>query len=333
MGAIVLNFHSCRANGDVQVNLDDLKIPAGINWIDAMKPEPQELKFLEAALGVDLPDFDDLSEIESTSRLYVKNGYLFLTMPAIYKNTAQLARLTPFGMILSKNLLLTFRFKNLALIKSFVGQIERERVQSSDGPETLIAIFEAIVDHIADMLEGLSTDLELTSQQIFGTDEEGAKKRRWTSSGDHMSELLRNIGRAGDLTGKISESLLGMGRIIPYVTSHADLYLSDSARARFDGLRRDIVSLNEFETRLTDKAQFLLDSSLGLINIEQNNVFRLLTGVSIVGIPPTFVASMYGMNFKNMPELEWAYGYEYALVLIFITALIPFIWFKTKGWL
>ena len=144
--------------------------------------------------------------------------------------------------------------------------------------------------------------------------------------------VLRQVGRAGDLTAKISDSLLGMGRMIPYVVANATGYLTPTAKRRLDSLSRDITSLNDYETHLTDKIQLLVDATLGFTNVEQNNVFRVLTVFSIIGIPPTFVASMYGMNFKTMPEYDWTYGYAYGLTVIALSAIIPAVWFKWRGW-
>jgi magnesium transporter len=95
---------------------------------------------------------------------------------------------------------------------------------------------------------------------------------------------------------------------------------------------RDVVSLTDFVTHLSDKVQFLLDAVLGFINSEQNEIFKVLTIASVVGIPPTLIASMYGMNFKNMPELSWAWGYEYGLALIVVSIVLPILWFKSRGW-
>jgi magnesium transporter len=121
-------------------------------------------------------------------------------------------------------------------------------------------------------------------------------------------------------------------RIHAYVAANAAPYLESSIRAKLKSLQRDIASLNDYETHLTDKIQFLLDATLGLTNIDQNNIFRILTVVSVIGIPPTFVASMYGMNFKNIPEYDWSYGYQYGLLLIALSAIVPIIWFKWRGW-
>ena len=146
-----------------------------------------------------------------------------------------------------------------------------------------------------------------------------------------LRRILRGISNRGKVLGKIRASLLGLERIVPFVSAACDgLGLPEDGR--FETIRRDIESLDEFETRLAENVQFLLDAALGLINIEQNNVFRVLTVVSVVGVPPTLIASMYGMNFKHMPELDWAYGYPYALGLILFSAIVPIVVFRIKGW-
>ena len=144
--------------------------------------------------------------------------------------------------------------------------------------------------------------------------------------------MLQKVGRNGDLVSKVSESLLGLGRMVPFLTTKTNGRLSADLRMRLETIGQDAHSIHEFQDHLSNKTQFLLDTLLGLANIEQNNVFRVLTVVSVVGIPPTFFASMYGMNFKGMPEYDWAHGYAYGLTLIAVSALAPAIWFKIKGW-
>ena len=190
---------------------------------------------------------------------------------------------------------------------------------------------EAIVDHLADELEFLTGALEAHSHAIFG--DEAVKPRR-ASGGDSrdLRRILRDIGRAGAVTSRISETLLGLSRMIPYVVSEGADFVSAEARAKLKSVSRDLSSLNDYEKHQSDKIQFLLDATLGMINVDQNNIFKILTLVSVVGIPPTFIASMYGMNFKNMPELDWAYGYQYGLCMIALSTIIPLVWFKWRGW-
>jgi magnesium transporter len=144
--------------------------------------------------------------------------------------------------------------------------------------------------------------------------------------------ILRRVGHNGDLASKIRDSLLGIARIVPFVLTLAADWLPAEVKPRLETLRQDVASLNDYDAHLVNKVQLLLDATLGLINIDQNNIIKVLTIVSVVGVPPTLVASMYGMNFKYMPELNWAWGYPYGLALITLSAILPLLWFKWRGW-
>lgn len=328
----MLSFHSTTGKSFIKVERGATAVPEGVNWIDAFRPEPWEIAFLERTLGVAVPTLEKLSEIETSSRLYRDKDHLFLSCPAIYRIDGGLPHTTPLGLVLSKDMLLTVRFKRLKGFDQLEdGALDRNSVPAP-GPCAFIALLDMLIDHVADELEKLSAELDHVSQEIFGSDKPDDRSIRPREDGRMLRGVLRKLGRNGDLTAKISDALLGMARIVPYVmTSDVD-YISSEARAKLKSLNRDIDSLNDYETRMTDKIQFLLDATLGLTNVEQNNIFRVLTVVSVVGIPPTLVASMYGMNFKNMPELEWAYGYAYGLTLIALSAIIPIVWFKWRGW-
>ncbi|PZR88938.1 MAG: magnesium transporter CorA, partial [Hyphomicrobiales bacterium] len=238
---------------------------------------------------------------------------------------------TPLGFALSKDVLLTLRFKHMKAFDDVQESISRSPAQAG-GPGALVVILEAVVDHAADVLEGVGGDLDCLSEEIFGTNAANARRRKPREDGEQLRLVLRKVGRNGDLTSKIEDLLLGMARMLPYVAANAAPYLEAGMRAKLKSLQRDIDSLNDYVTHLTDKIQFLLDATLGLTNIDQNNIFRILTVVSVIGIPPTFVASMYGMNFKNIPEYDWSFGYQYGLLLIALSAIVPIIWFKWRGW-
>ncbi len=148
-----------------------------------------------------------------------------------------------------------------------------------------------------------------------------------------LSEILVRIGQTGDLISFIRDTQLAAGRIVPFVQAQGGPWLPKDLGPRFDTLRQDISSLNDFDTHLNDKLQFLLDATLGFINVSQNTVMKVLTVASVVGIPPVLIAGIYGMNFKSMPEYDWAWGYAYGLTMIVLTALIPLIWFRVRGWI
>ncbi|MGH6834055.1 MAG: magnesium transporter CorA family protein [Methylocella sp.] len=326
----MLSFHAAGKAG-IGVAMDAKTIPSGVNWIDAVRPDSQEIAFLERTLGIEVPTLETLSEIETSSRLRSEKDWLYLSIPMIYRKDGFMPALTPLGFVVSKDLLLTIRFKPLKAFDNCKDNLSKHPLQAG-GPGALVAILEAIVDHAADALEGVGGDLDCLSEEIFGTNAANARRHKPREDGEQLRRVLRKVGRNGDLTSKIEDLLLGMARMVPYVAANAAPYLEAGIRAKLKSLQRDIASLNDYETHLTDKIQFLLDATLGLTNIDQNNIFRILTVVSVIGIPPTFVASMYGMNFKNIPEYDWSFGYQYGLLLIALSAIVPIIWFKWRGW-
>ena len=328
----MLAFYSFAASGKIDVDLDGKTIPPEVSWIDAFRPERREIVFLERTLGIEVPSFADLSEIESSSRLYRDKDHLFLSIPAHYRTVGDVPRTTPLGFVLSKDRLLTIRFKPLKACEQLHDLLAKRAIELPGGLGALITVLEGIVEHTADELEAIATDLDVIADEIFDGENAPKQEDRTRPAGDHLRRILRKIVRIGDHAAKISDILLGMARMIPFVTTNTPEPLSADYKTRFKSLQRDIGSLSLYERRLTEQVQFLLDATLGLTNIDQNDIFRILTAVSVVGIPPTFIASLYGMNFKFMPELDWTYGYAYALGLIALSALLPILWFKRKGW-
>lgn len=309
-------------------------IPADAVWIDLLEPGVDERAYVERATGLTLPTRDDLLEIESSSRIHEKDGALHLSATIVARNEAGVPHLTPVGFILTSNLVVTVRFEDLKAFGMVEKMMENRNPLLKSSGGVLVGLLEAMVDRMADALERVAGDLDHVSSQIFGTDAEAVgASHKMTRRAEGLRDALRAVGRAGDLASKVRASLHGLARIAPYVLAEKTRWLPADVAPRMKVLRQDIVSLNEFETHLTDKVQLLLDAALGLASIDQNNIFRILTMVSVVGIPPTLVASMYGMNFKTMPELDWAYGYPYALALIAISAIAPLVWFKLRGWL
>ena len=200
----------------------------------------------------------------------------------------------------------------------------------SSSVDAFVKLVEAMVDYGADMLERLSEEVAAISRSSFKRYAAASKDKQRTSRG--LRATLIAVGSAGERLSEIRETLLGLQRIAPFVSDSAKEWLGDDAIARLQTVRRDLASLTDFETHLSNKVQFLLDAVLGFINTEQNEIFKVLTIASVVGIPPTLIASMYGMNFKNMPELSWSWGYQYCLVLIVISTVLPILWFKSRGW-
>lgn len=314
-------------------------LPAHAIWIDLDDPSSEEARGLEEATGIRIPSREALSEVQSSSRLRrLKTGGLSLSAPMITFSHLDLS-LKPLGFVLTKEHLVTIRFHDLRAFAAVHKRVDEQDGACATSLDIFLLLIEELVDNLADMLEEMSADIGKLSSRIFDFDtqpraglnnEDGrAPKRRDLN----LRRLLRSIGRQGKSLAKVRASLLGLERIVSFVKESCPHELGPEQTPRFETLTRDIASLDEFESRQSETLQFLLDATLGLINIEQNNAFRILTVVSVVGIPPTLIASMYGMNFKYMPELEWAYGYPYGLALIAITALIPLVAFRVKGWI
>lgn len=330
-GAPLLAFYSFTAAGKVEVDLDG-NIPPEVSWIDAFRPEAREIAFLERSLGIEVPTFADLSEIESSSRLYKDNGHLYLSTPTHFRTVGGTPRTTPLGFVLSKDTLLTIRFKPLKAFDHLHDLLAKHAIGLPGGLGALTIVLEGIVERTADELEAIAADLDAISDEIFDGESAPKQEDRTRPAGDHLRQVLRKIVRIRDHAAKISDILLGMARMIPFMTTNTVEPLSPDCKTRLKSLQRDVGSLSDYEKRLTEQIQFLLDATLGLTNIDQNDIFRILTAVSVVGIPPTFITSLYGMNFKIMPELDWTYGYAFALGAIAVSAILPILWFKRKGW-
>lgn len=325
----MLTFHA-PGRGEVKFAPGNAALPPGVTWIDALCPDFQEAAFLEQALGIAVPTLEELSEIESSSRLRSAKDWLHLSMPMIYRRDGFTPAMTPLGFAVSKDVLLTVRFKRMKPFERIAEENFRVPMDNG-GYGALVAVLDGIADHVADVLENVSTDLDRLSDEIFGANSANGRHRP-REDNEKMRTVMRKIGRYGDHTGKIEDLLLGVGRIVPFVLAHGAPHIDPDIRAKLKILQRDIASLDDYETHLAGKIHFLLDATLGLTNIEQNNIFRILTVVSVVGIPPTFFASLWGMNFKEMPELDWSFGYEFSLLIIALSAIVPAWWFKKQGW-
>ena len=297
-------------------------------WIDLLDPTAEEVKRVESQHEIQVPSRAQLEEIESSSRLSVENGTIHLNMPVIAHEGEEAP--TALGFVFNKNLLVTVRYTHLF---SFDAAIERF---NKDGPaktssEVFATLIEGITDFGADSLEQISLQLNDVSRRVFrnyGTKRPGNIAR----ANRALREVLVAVGECGERLSQIRESLLGLERIVPYALDKGKEWISSDIVERLQTAAKDLQSLNDFEVHLSNKVQFLLDAVLGFINTEQNDIFKVLTIVSVVGIPPTLIASVYGMNFRYMPELQWHLGYAWGLGLIALSAILPTVWFKWRGW-
>jgi magnesium transporter len=296
-------------------------------WIDLLEPTPDEAERVARDTGLAVPTEADVNEIESSSRLATRNDALYLSLPLVIHLDGE-PRAVSFGFVLSRDRLITVRYATSRVFEQFMAH---EAMPARSGSHVMVALLEAVVDRQADALEQVKADLETISHRIFAADTVAASGRKREDR--MLRATLITLGRVGDLVSHIRESQVGAGRIVPYLETAAEAWLPQELHPRLATLRRDIASLNDYDTHLNDKLQFLLDATLGFINIAQNNVMKVLTVASVVGIPPVLVAGIYGMNFKFMPEYDWAWGYPYGLAIIVLTAIIPLAIFKWRNWI
>jgi magnesium transporter len=318
-----------RDSADVARNSSSPELPRSVIWIDLLNPTKEETTFVELRTKVRVPSIEMLSEIETSSRLAVDHGVVYLSIPAVAEGDTADAYLSPTGFILANSVLVTIRFAPLSTFDAITKQVgQDETLQSSAAVFT--ALLEAMVDRGADVLERLGADLNKVSKTVFRGDP--SRPKHVVRSNNVMRRALTTVGTTGDRLALARDALLGIGRIAPFVLSLRQDWITPEFEARLEAVTKDIVSLNDYEAHLSSKVQFLLDAILGFITIQQNDLFKVLTIVSVVGIPPTLVAGIYGMNFKYMPELNWAGGYPFGLAVIVLSGLIPLAWFKWRGW-
>jgi magnesium transporter len=290
-------------------------------WIDLFDPSPDEVARVAAETGIQVPSRDSLQEIETSSRLRADGQVLYVSMPLALQDV-------PLGFVLSPHVLVTIRYSEVHAFGPVQACVDKGIYTGSIS--VFAALIDGMVDFCADRLEKLSSDLAGVSATTFSP--QGTSNR----GGKHVARALREnlnaVGTAGDQLSRNRESLLGQQRIIGFVLKMAADWLLPEHKTSLATAQQDLTSLVDFEGHLSGKTQFLLDAILGFINTEQNDIFKVLTIVSVVGIPPTLIASMYGMNFHNMPELGWRWGYPYGLALIAFSTLVPVLWFKRRGW-
>jgi magnesium transporter len=306
-------------------------------WLDLVEPTDVEEAAVEAALGIDIPTRGELAEIEASSRLYQEDGAAFMTANLIRRGDDDRPESSPVTFIIKDKQLVTIRYHHPQAFPVYVKQAMKPQTTAMTGWGILISLIEAVVDRGADHLERVSAIVDDTSKQVFDTSFIRAQKATKRKKPKNLEQLLGKVGEEGDFTSKMRESLVSLGRMAAFMQAVIDqMKVTKEVRenkARIKVVQRDILSLSDYAGYLTGKISFLLDAVLGMISIEQNGIIKIFSIASVVFLPPTLVASMYGMNFQNMPELGWRFGYPTALVLMILSALLPLYYFRRKGWL
>jgi magnesium transporter len=302
-------------------------LPPEALWVDLANPTPEEIKPIEAAFRITAPTREEMQEIEASSRLYYENGAVFMTATLVAGADTENPESSAVAFILAEGRLITVRHSEPKAFLTFPQRATRQPGLWSSGERVLAGLLDAIVDRTADILERVSADVDKLSREIF----RARARRALLDSGDFHTVLVQ-LGRENDLTGRIRESLVSVNRLVTFLTQATDTKSGKDFRGNVKTLSRDVASLSDHTSYLSNKMTFLLDATLGLISIEQNKVIKILAVGGTVFLPPMLFASIWGMNFRHMPELPWHLGYPIALGVIVVSGLAPFIYFRWRGW-
>jgi len=325
----MLSVYVPRGKSLERVRLEsNASIPDDGVWIDLVSPTTEEDKLVERHIGVAVPTREEMQEIEVSSRLYVENGALYMTATLMCQADTPSPRITPVTFILSGHRLITVRYDEPRPFLLVSNKLARLCPHNITGEMILVDLLDAVIDRAADILEKASSEIDNVSHDVF----EPTSGR--TQASRSYNAIMRVIGRKGDITSKVRESLVSIGRLLLFLANEAEgMRWAKDSRLQLQSMQRDVQSLSDHVTYLSNKITFLLNAMLGVVSIEQNNIIKIFSVAAVVLMPPTLVASIYGMNFRHMPELDWSLGYPLALALMLLAAVLPYFFFKWRKWL
>ena len=304
-----------------------MALPESACWIDLIYPSPEEEGQVEKLIGIEVPSRDELRDIEPSSRLYTENGAAYLTASLVWKSETDFAEIADIGFVLAGARLITIRYAEPKAFAIFAANAARE-FAGLDGGDVLTRLIEAMIDRCAEVLEKRSRRIDALSSEVFSR---GAVNNPEAVTRD-LEATLSVIASHQRTIAKVRESLMSLSRVAGFLQTLPRIAGDKLLKQRCRSVARDIQSLSEHADFISENIIFLLDASLGLISVQQNQVMKVMSVAAIVFLPPTFIGTVYGMNFQNMPELNQPWAYPIALVVMAVSAVAPYWWFKKKGW-
>lgn len=301
---------------------DDWALPADVLWIDLIEPTPDEDAAVEKALGIAIPTRAEMNELEASSRLYRENGAAYVTADILHRGDDDLPGIDPVTFILTRGPLVTIRYFDPRPFTLLLDKLERDPSLCGSGADLFLNLMETIIDRASDVLSGLTAKVEGVGDHVFN---EGK-----TVGFQH---LITKLGRAHMANARIEQSLTGLARVFAFIAVDPWFEAHDDSREHLKSLGRDAASLISHTQAVAAGINFQLSAALGLINIEQSSIFKIFSIFTAVLMPPTLIGAIYGMNFAHMPELRWVGGYPLALGLMVISAVLPLLYFRRRGWI
>lgn len=300
-------------------------------WIDLHEPTAEEEKAVETLLGFEIPTRNEMAEIEDSSRLYVDAGSLVLTVVMIDGFAENRPSRTQVTFVLTRDHLVSVRYADPLPFRSFASKCLRQPEAHSTADRIFASLVETIIARIADVLEAVATDLKDVSNRLF-VDDRVTRKTPQRAELD-LQAIIRRLGRKKITIAILRESLLSISRLVPFVRANSSNWLAEETIVKLKQIDRDTRSLIEYEHQFASDISYLQEATLGLISLDQNRIIKVFSIAAVLFLPPTLVGTIYGMNFETMPELKWFFGYPFAIGLMIASAIVPYVWFRRRGWL
>jgi magnesium transporter len=304
----------------------DETLPTEALWVDLLEPTAEEEHAIQDAFGIEIPSREEMREIEASNRFYEEDGAIYLTSTIVTKLDTDLPQNTQVTFILKDGRLITNRYLDPLPFRRFIAYAERHAATFNSGPSILAGLVEAIVNRIADVIERVGADLDGITADVFAQTGHRHGPRDFRS-------VLRRVGRSGERIAKARESLMSLSRLLMFAQQSTLVVPSQEVRIRLRTLSRDVTAMSDHAGFLGNNVSFLLDATLGMINIDQNNILKIFSVVAVFLLPPSVIGGIYGMNFDQIPWAHEPWGFAAALGLMVGSALFPYLVFKRRGWL
>jgi magnesium transporter len=304
-------------------------IPEDALWIDLIEPTREEDLLVERHLNIEIPTREEMADIEPSEILYNENNARYMTARVLCSSDTDTPKLIDVSFILTERALVTVRYGEPRSFTLFMSRAVKPGGCRHQPEAVLDGLIETIIDRAAEILGTVGSRIDRLSQTIFENERQGTTRRAAS-----FRAALKSIGRKGDVISNVRESMVSIERLLLFLSASIPRPQRQRGfQAEWRTALRDVQSIEEHATFLSNKLQFLLDATLGLVTIEQNDIIKLFSVMSVIFLPPTLIASLYGMNFELMPELRWDFGYPFAIGLMILAAALPYLFFRWKRWL
>lgn len=292
-------------------------------WFDLFCPTVEEEAAVETCLQMEIPTREEMREIEISNRLYTEQCHQFMTATMLAKFDIDSPENHAVTFIVSEQRMVTVRYADPLPFRTYASQVERLAPAEHNGHGIFLGLMDAVINRAADIIEIIGQEVDRVTREVF--------RPRGSEVVDYQQALQR-IGQCGDSASKVRESLITLARLTAYASQNLKNQSTETT-SHLVTQSRDVAALGDHAAFVANKVTFVLDATLGMINIVQNDIIKIFSIAAVMFLPPTLVASIYGMNFHHMPELGWHLGYPMALLLMLISAALPYFYFKRKKWL